>query len=180
MTIHEKLYRCRKAAGKSQEELAEIIGVSRQSISKWETGDAAPEIGKLLPLAQCFGVTTDWLLDDRKAFPFVPPTAPQTVGAAPPKTNKLFGKYGWIIGLVMSVYGVLLLAGMIPFTVGILSFADSMQESGATALSRALLVPPVVMGTVAIALLAGGVVVIVRHRKKYPRQKRPAEKQDRP
>lgn len=62
MNLSEKIYYCRKKAGKSQEALAEELGVSRQAVSKWETGEAEPEIKKLRLLAEVFGVTTDWLL----------------------------------------------------------------------------------------------------------------------
>ena len=64
MTLSEKIAYCRKKAGLSQEELAAQVGVSRQAVSKWELGDASPDIGKLLALAKAFGVTTDWLLSE--------------------------------------------------------------------------------------------------------------------
>lgn len=64
MTLHEKIYELRKKNGLSQEALAESLGVSRQSVSKWETGEATPEVSKLLVLSKLFGVTTDYLLDD--------------------------------------------------------------------------------------------------------------------
>jgi len=64
MTLHEKIYELRKKNGLSQEALAESLGVSRQSVSKWETGEATPEVNKLLSLSKLFGVTTDYLLDD--------------------------------------------------------------------------------------------------------------------
>ena len=46
MTLGEKIQQLRKAAGISQEQLAEQLDVSRQSISKWELNDAVPEISK--------------------------------------------------------------------------------------------------------------------------------------
>ena len=64
MKLHEKIAVYRKKCGLSQETLAEKIGVSRQAVSKWETGDALPEITKLKSLAECFGVTVDFLLDE--------------------------------------------------------------------------------------------------------------------
>lgn len=64
MTLHEKIYELRKKNGLSQEALAESLGVSRQSVSKWETGEATPEVNKLLSLSKLFGVTTDYLLND--------------------------------------------------------------------------------------------------------------------
>jgi transcriptional regulator with XRE-family HTH domain len=68
MKLSDKIWVCRKKAGLSQEALAEKIGVSRQAISKWETGEAAPEITKLPLLARTFSVTADWLLDDEAGF----------------------------------------------------------------------------------------------------------------
>ena len=64
MKLHDKIYELRKKEGLSQEALAEKLGVSRQSVSKWETGEATPEVSKLLSLSKLFGVTTDYLLDD--------------------------------------------------------------------------------------------------------------------
>ena len=64
MKLSEKICYCRKKSGKSQEALAEQLGVSRQAVSKWETGEAEPELKKLRLLAEVFGVSTDWLLSD--------------------------------------------------------------------------------------------------------------------
>ncbi len=78
MKLNDKIYFCRKKARLSQEALAEHIGVSRQAISKWETGEAAPEITKLPLLASVFQVTADWLLDDSAEPPEdMPPEDPQ-------------------------------------------------------------------------------------------------------
>ena len=64
MKLSDKIYYLRKKAGMSQEELAEAVGVSRQAVSKWETGESSPDINKLLALSKTFEVTTDWLLSD--------------------------------------------------------------------------------------------------------------------
>ena len=64
MKLHEKIYTLRKGQNLSQEALSEKLGVSRQSVSKWETGEATPEVTKLLSLSKIFGVTTDYLLND--------------------------------------------------------------------------------------------------------------------
>lgn len=64
MKLHEKIYTLRKQQNLSQEALAEKLGVSRQSVSKWETGEATPEVSKLLALSKIFSVTTDYLLND--------------------------------------------------------------------------------------------------------------------
>ena len=62
MELSDKILQLRKALGLSQEQLAEQLGVSRQSISKWETGQSAPELDKLVALSRIFGVSTDELL----------------------------------------------------------------------------------------------------------------------
>ena len=64
MTLGEKIQQLRKAAGISQEQLAEQLDVSRQSISKWELNDAVPEISKIIILSELFSVSTDELLKD--------------------------------------------------------------------------------------------------------------------
>ena len=65
--LSEKIYRFRRERGLSQEQLAEKIGVSRQAISKWESGASTPELEKLLTLSACFGVTLDTLVNDEPA-----------------------------------------------------------------------------------------------------------------
>jgi len=64
MTLAEKILALRKRNQWSQEDLAEKLNVSRQSISKWESAAAVPDINRILELATLFGVTTDYLLKD--------------------------------------------------------------------------------------------------------------------
>jgi transcriptional regulator with XRE-family HTH domain len=64
MKLADKLIRLRKKIGWSQEELAEKMDVSRQSISKWEGAASIPDLNKIIQLSQIFGVTTDFLLKD--------------------------------------------------------------------------------------------------------------------
>ena len=59
MTIGQKIIQLRNAADISQEQLAETLGVSRQSVSKWEMDQALPQIDKVLQLAEIFSVSTD-------------------------------------------------------------------------------------------------------------------------
>ena len=66
MTFGEKLYSLRTQAKISQIQLAEILGVSRQTVSKWETGSMLPEIDKLIRISDQFHVSTDYLLRDSK------------------------------------------------------------------------------------------------------------------
>lgn len=62
MTIGERLLRLRKERNLSQEELANALDVSRQTISKWETDQSTPDFDKIIPLCEYFGITSDELL----------------------------------------------------------------------------------------------------------------------
>ena len=64
MILADKIIELRKKSGMSQEELAEKLGVSRQSISKWEGAQSTPDLNRILQLSEIFGVTTDSLLKD--------------------------------------------------------------------------------------------------------------------
>lgn len=65
MTIGQRIQQLRRAAGLSQEQLAEGLQVSRQSVSKWELDDAVPEVAKIIAISDFFGVSIDELLRGR-------------------------------------------------------------------------------------------------------------------
>ena len=64
MILAEKISMFRKKCGWSQEELAMQLNVSRQSVSKWESGASIPDLDKIIKLSELFGVSTDYLLKD--------------------------------------------------------------------------------------------------------------------
>lgn len=64
MILAEKIMQLRKEQGWSQEELAVRLGVSRQSVSKWESMASLPDLDKILKMSELFGVSTDYLLKD--------------------------------------------------------------------------------------------------------------------
>ena len=64
MILADKIIDLRKKNGWSQEELAEKLGVSRQSVSKWEGAQSVPDMGRVVQLSELFGVSTDYLLKD--------------------------------------------------------------------------------------------------------------------
>lgn len=111
MKLNEKILYFRKRAKLSQEELAEQVGVSRQAVSKWELGDATPEVEKLLALARAFGVTTDELLSEEE--PQERPPEPAT--APPPQTapgsdlpgflGRMVRRWGWLAGIYIFLQG---------------------------------------------------------------------------
>lgn len=66
MTVGERLLELRKKKGISQEEASNILNVSRQTISKWETGESCPDFDKILPLCELYGITPDELITGKK------------------------------------------------------------------------------------------------------------------
>lgn len=69
MTLGKKLKEIRKSFGLSQDELAEMMHVSRQAITKWENDNGLPDVSNLQELSKVFGLTVDYLLDDDKQLP---------------------------------------------------------------------------------------------------------------
>ena len=116
MTLSEKILYCRKRCALSQEALAEKIGVSRQAISKWETGEAAPELSKLALLAKTFGVTADWLISEdnppesaaqgaSQKQPAEPAPNANWVDSLPGAVQSLVRRYGWLAGAYIAASG---------------------------------------------------------------------------
>ena len=79
MLLSEKIMSLRKRNGWSQEELAQQLGVSRQSVSKWESMASMPDIQKIMAMSELFGVSTDYLLKDE--LEELPATATGTAAA---------------------------------------------------------------------------------------------------
>ena len=116
MTLSEKILYCIKRCALSQEALAEKIGVSRQAISKWETGEAAPELSKLALLAKTFGVTADWLISEdnppesaaqgaSQKQPSAPTPNANWVDSLPGAVQSLVRRYGWLAGAYIAASG---------------------------------------------------------------------------
>ncbi|MCR4638636.1 helix-turn-helix transcriptional regulator [Ruminococcus sp.] len=86
MEFNNKLYELRKQKGFSQEELANRLNVSRQTVSKWEVGDSAPDMEKLIAISDLFGISLDELILDK-----APEPAPAPIEQAPAK-SKLYSE----------------------------------------------------------------------------------------
>ena len=98
MNLGKKIYKLRKERGLSQEALAEIVGTTRQAISKWENDQGYPETEKLLMISNVFEVSVDFLLKDEKTEKGIEEkgyyvSREMAVGyiANEKKTSKLFG-----------------------------------------------------------------------------------------
>ena len=66
MSLGEKIKACRQNAGMSQEKVAELVGVSRQAVTKWEANQSAPNTENLFKLAEILGTTVDLLLTSQE------------------------------------------------------------------------------------------------------------------
>ena len=110
MKLSEKILYCRKKSGLSQEALAQKLDVSRQAVSKWETGEATPDLANLALLAKEFNVTADWLISEDE--PVEVPDSQVHSDASwldhiPGFLGRMFKKFGWIFGVYLAVAGVL-------------------------------------------------------------------------
>ncbi len=86
MILADKIIDLRKKNGWSQEELAEKLGVSRQSVSKWEGAQSVPDMGRVVQMSELFGVSTDYLLKDALEQP-----EPAADGAEPDGAERSVG-----------------------------------------------------------------------------------------
>lgn len=113
MTLGEKLQKLRKSRSWTQEELAERVGVSRQSLSKWESDGALPDTANVIVLADLFGVTTDYLL--RAAAPDeaaadAPAASPVVQLVTPPKKAP---PAALLIGCILVTLGLMVFLGLV-------------------------------------------------------------------
>ena len=111
MDFKERVFQARKAKGFSQEGLAEVIGVSRQAVSKWETGEAMPDLEKLIALCNALDQNIEYLALGKGSVPSKKPS---------PKFKP------WVATLLSAVF---LVAG---FLIG-LFLPRQISENGATA-----------------------------------------------
>ena len=102
MALSEKLYTLRKKSGLSQEQLAEQLSVSRQAISKWESGQSVPESDKLIVISNYFKVSLDYLLKEESEQTTA--ETPATDGSM--QTND---RTKWLLGIITCVGGILCL-----------------------------------------------------------------------
>lgn len=103
MTLDKKLARLRKKAGLSQAEVSEELDVSRQAVTKWETGLSRPSTENLQSMSKLYNVPIEYLLDDSKDKL---PSAEDRPGRGEQGERKL-----WIRWLVISAVVLALLAG---------------------------------------------------------------------
>lgn len=159
MILSEKITYLRKKNGWSQEELAEKLNISRQSVSKWESGASIPDIDKIITMSGFFGVSTDYLLKDEIEKEQSSETedvyvAPQTRSISIDEANgfmdltrKLAGRIAAAISVfVLSPVPLILLAGLQEYG------GLSLSENAAAGIGVAILLMMVAVGVATVIL----------------------------
>lgn len=100
MALSEKLYMLRKKSGLSQEQLAEQLNVSRQAISKWESGQSIPESDKLITISKFFNITLDYLLKEDAEKEVSSDSGREDSSLQSPDRTK------WLLGIIVCVGGI--------------------------------------------------------------------------
>jgi len=161
MIIGAKIAACRKRAGMSQEKLANELNISRQAVSRWETGEAVPDTEKVIQLSRIFHVTTDYLLLDIDEAPqSAAPTennreTEQRAAEKQMKRQSMRMHFGWF----------LLIFGIISFSatlVGAGLYAQTLTEwrtNHGTALFDSWVLAPFI---VSAALTLCGILILIR------------------
>ena len=104
MALSDKLYELRKKIGLSQEQLAEQLDVSRQAVSKWESGKAVPESDTLISISEYFNVTLDYLMKEDNSAASEP-----VAGTKNNQPIKNTGREKRILGMVACIGGIICL-----------------------------------------------------------------------
>lgn len=174
MTLGERIAYYRKKAGYSQEGLAEQLNVSRQAISKWETGEATPDAERIIALAAVLGISTDTLLlgKEKPERPYTeaetvrqPAPTPEWLDHLPRHIGRLFREKGYIAGYIVAAQGLgILLVGLLArFGFGsILSMQNStwgmMGSVGSMGSMSAAFRFPIIFAN--ILCILGGIIII--------------------
>lgn len=106
MALGEKLLELRKLKGLSQEEVADKLGVTRQTISKWETDQTTPDFDKIIPICELFGITADELLTGNKKDTIQTPQEIKDENLQ--KKNKAKGIGSGILGFFVAIVWIMI------------------------------------------------------------------------
>ena len=150
--------------------------MSRQAVSKWETGDAQPEITKLKALADTFNVTVDYLLDEEKTefsqqnesrslstFDKYVDGIENCVDNISGKSTTFFKKYGWISGILLIVFG---LYRTIICSLSILPIFQFSFSAFDTMLPVVAIIFTIFQILIGIAFIVGGIAIIKKFKPK--------------
>ena len=111
----DRLFDLRRKAGYSQEQLADLLGVSRQAISKWEGAQGRPEVDNVVKLSQIYRVSTDYILTGSASVPSACETSPI------PSPRELSREYRFALSALMVIAGTALVFVLVVSILAILS-----------------------------------------------------------
>ncbi len=178
MKLHEKISYYRKKSGLSQEALSEKIGVSRQAVSKWETGDALPEVTKLKSLAELFGVTVDFLLDENETEYKAQAEEPQYKGSfldryldaideLPDKIISFIKKHSKVFCILLIIFGIYTTVMRVIGCITAFTAASQFSNVG----MGGMVIPPVLSSVISVFIGIAIIVVGIILFKKYCKNK---------
>lgn len=110
MSIAERLQKLRKQSGYSQEQVAEMLGLSRQAISKWESGQGKPEIDNIVKLTEIYNVSADYIL-----------LGTEKVSVPVPEKKELSHEYKKAIGIIAIIAATAIVTVLFITALGLLS-----------------------------------------------------------
>ena len=166
MDFRERLFDLRRQAGLSQEELANLVNVTRQAVQKWEAGASRPDMDNLVSLAEYFQVSLDYLVMGKEA---APPPAPTVVNNYYQPTYEYKSKrtlFGLPLVHINSGPGLRVAKGIIAvgnISIGVLSvggLALGLFSFGGLCLGLLLVLAGVGVGTAAFGGIAVGVLAV--------------------
>ena len=115
MKFNEKLVMLRKQHNLSQEQVAEKLGVARQTISKWELGETTPEMDKLIIMSELYNITLDELMKEENEGKVVNDPNNTNSQKLAGMTIKILKGIGIIIFIVAILYVFLMIIGFVAF-----------------------------------------------------------------
>ncbi|GFI22005.1 HTH-type transcriptional regulator ImmR [Lachnospiraceae bacterium] len=110
MNISERLQELRKKEGYSQEQVAEMLGLSRQAISKWESGQGKPEIDNIIKLTEIYHVSADYIL-----------LGTEKISVPAPEKKELSHEYKKAIGIIAIIAATAIITVLFITALGLLS-----------------------------------------------------------
>ena len=157
MILADKIVELRKKNGWSQEELAEQLGVSRQAVSKWESGASIPDLDKIIRLSGIFGVSTDYLLKDeieQSAPQYDEPDMAAERIVTVEEANEFMDLHAGASGRVAAATALCILSPVCLIQLAGLAEAGRMDESLASGVGTAVLLA-IIAVAVAVFILCG-------------------------
>lgn len=168
MILADKIIELRKKQGWSQEELAQHLGVSRQSVSKWESAASIPDLDKIIKLSQLFGVSTDFLLKDTPD-PSLTQALPTTEPELAPLRRVSLEEANTYLDLVRATAGKAALGvALCILSPVILILLGGLAEEGTNFVPAPAIVSAAGMTTLLVFVAVGVSLLILFHKKLAP------------